>query len=232
MYFHLFIRNQKTASTMKSSRKNFSVNMKKKLGAIALSCMLLTFVTAHSYAQQSIQYGIKGGGNFYKLGGRSFDNKFYPGFNLGAYAELNFAPHWTLQPELIWDQAIAKTSDNFNQIYRGVSFQQVDLNYAMLPILVAFKPVPELSILLGPQVGYLFSQTSNLPYTNPNQKAFSKVDFSLVFGGQLNLGKVKIGARYAIGLNDINGINSSDGWRKYGFQFYLAYQLKDIKLKK
>jgi hypothetical protein len=213
--------------------KNDRIQLKKRAGAIALSLMLLTLITTNVDAQQSLQLGVKAGANFFKVGGRSFDGKVKPGFSGGAYGELNFTSRWALQPELLFNQTIAKTSADFNSIYGGVSYQQVSLNYISLPILLVFKPVPELSILIGPQYGYLVSQTTGLLLNqqDKDKDAFKKNDISLVFGGQLNLGKVKIGLRYSAGLNDIS-FRSTDSWRQYGFQAYLGYQLKDIKLKK
>lgn len=204
-----------------------------KRRSIVLSIVLFfTITTLHSYAQfslQSVEIGAKAGGNFYKIGGRSFDNKTYPSFSGGAYAELNFTPKWTLQPELLWSETIANTGDAFNGIYPGGISSKIYLNYISLPVLVAFKPVPELSILVGPEYSYCISQTTGVYY---NQNAFSKSDFSIDFGGQLNLGNVKFGARYKVGLNNVNGINGSDDWRVHGFQLYLGYRLWDVKVKK
>jgi hypothetical protein len=207
-----------------------------KRRSIVLSFVLFfTITTLHSYAQfslQSVEMGVKGGGNFYKIGGRSFDNKMYPSFNGGAYAELNFAPKWTLQPELLYSETIANTGDQFNLIYPGAVSSKIYLNYISLPVLASFKPVPELSILLGPEYSYCISQTTGLYPSDPNKNAFSRSDFSIDFGGQLNLGNVKFGVRYKVGLNSVNGINSSDDWRVHGFQVYLGYHLWDVKVKK
>jgi hypothetical protein len=207
-----------------------------KRRSIVLSFVLIAITTFHSYAQfslQSVQIGLKGGGNFYKIGGRSFDHKTYPGFTGGAYAELNFTPQWSLQPELLYSETISQTSDpEFGQIYPGAINSKLYSNYITLPVMVAFKPVPELSILLGPQVGYLVTQTTGVLPPTVNKDVFSKVDVGFAFGGQLNLGKVKIGARYYVGLNNINGINGSDDWRMHGLQAYVAYQLWDVKAKK
>ena len=154
-----------------------------------------------------------------------------PGFVAGFYGQLNFSTKWSLQPELLWNQTIGETSADFNQIYGGVSFQQVILNYASLPVLVVFKPVPQLSLLLGPQYGFLVQQTQGLLPLEGNVNAFKKSDLSIVFGGQLNLGKVIFGVRYSAGLNNIC-FRTTDAWRQYGFNAYIGYRFKDIKLKK
>ncbi len=208
------------------------LTLRKCMGAFALCLLLLTASTVRSYAQSSLELGIKGGGDYMKIGGRSFDGKHYPGFQAGVYGQLNFTSKWSIQPEVNFSQTIGKTTDNFTQIYLGPSGQQVTLNYVDVPILVSFKPIPELSLLLGPQVGYLFSQTTDLlPPTVGVKDAFKKADISIVFGGQLNLGKVKFGIRYATGLNNIS-FRTTDTWRQYGAQFYIAYQLADLKLRK
>lgn len=203
------------------------------MNKLAFFLLLLTASVTHGYAQQSLQLGIKAGGDLMKIGGRSFDGKQYPGFSAGVYGKLNFTSKWSLQPELDWNQTIAKTTTDFTDIYGGVGLQQVNLNYIALPVLVSFKPVPELSILVGPQYGYLVTQTENLLQSpgEQNLKAFNHNDLSLVFGGQLNLNKFIFGIRYSAGLNNIC-FRTTDTWRQYGFQAYVGFQFEDRKLKK
>lgn len=200
---------------------------------LAFATLLLTIITSHSYAQRSMEWGLKAGGNYFKVGGRSFDNTYNPSFSGGAYAELNYNSHFTLQPELLFNMVQAKTSDAFNQIYAGygaVSSQLVTLDYIAVPILIAYKPVPELSILFGPQYSFLMAQTQGLMSAR-SANTFSRSDFALVFGGQLNVGKFKFGLRYQEGLNNINAVNTTDTWRTYGLQAYIGFQIKDRKLK-
>ena len=208
------------------------LDLLKCAGIVTLSLLLLTGPMTCTQAQSSLQLGIKGGGNYMKIGGRSFDGGHYLGFSAGVYGKLNFSSKWSLQPELDWNETVAQTSDEFNQIYVGASQQMVYLHYVALPVLVSFRPIPELSLLLGPQYGYLFSQTTNLLQA-PSERgmnAFNKNDLSIIFGTQANLGKVILGLRYSAGLNNIC-YRTTDPWRQYGYQFYIGYQLKDIKLK-
>lgn len=212
---------------MKSTMNKLAL-MRSKL---ALSLFLLTAVCAHSNAQSSMEIGIKGGGDMMKIGGRSFDQKHYPGFVFGFYGKLNFTSKWSLQPELLWNQVVGMTSTDFGQIYTGVADQQVILNYASLPVMLVYKPLPELSLLLGPQYSFLVQQTTGLLPNEPGTKAFTKSDLSIVFGGQLNLGKVVFGVRYSSNLNNIS-FRNTDAWRTYGFNAYIGYQLWDVKVKK
>jgi opacity protein-like surface antigen len=195
---------------------------------IVLSIVLLTLTTATSQAQSSKwknwQFGLKAGTNIFKLTGRSFDNKTHFGFTGGAYGEYKISNQWGIQPELDYNLMVSKTSDVFNQIYPGGISSNIQLNYVSVPVMLTFKPVPELSIMAGPQYGYLISQTTGLFPQGKNQ-SFSKSDFSIAFGGQLNLGKVKFGLRYVVGLLNINGINDSDQWKNRGLQAYLGYRI-------
>ena len=190
-----------------------------------ISFLLLTTATVSSQAQK-LHYGLTAGTNLYKVTGRSFDERTKAGFSAGAYGEYFFNRILGIQGELIWSQMKTKTDDDFSQIYpgMGVSGADVYLNYISLPVMFSFKPTPELSILIGPQYSFLVNQTSGL-FSNSDKDAFKKSEASLVFGGQLNLGKVKIGARYSIGLTEINSMQS-DSWKYHGFHFSLGYQLK------
>jgi hypothetical protein len=206
--------------------------MKSKLTFATL--LLLTLAASRSYAQKSMEWGLTAGGNYFKVGGRSFDNTYNLSFSGGAYAEINFSKYFTIQPELLFNQVLCKTSEGFNEIYSGygpVSDQLVSVDYIAVPILLVYKPVPLLSILVGPQYSYAIAQTKNLLQVYPNTNAFNHSDFSLVFGGQLNMGKAKVGLRYQEGFVNVNNINSTDSWRTYGVQLYFAYQIGDRKLK-
>ena len=201
--------------------------MNPRMKFIFISFALLTIATTTSYAQK-LHYGVVAGTNIYKMTGRSFDNKFQAGFSGGVYGEYTFSRMLALQPELLFNQLMGNTSDQFSQIYPGSVSSKVYLNFISLPVMVAFKPTPELSILFGPQYSYLVSQTTGLT-PDPvygGKDAFKKSDLSLAFGGQLNLGKFKVGARYTVGLSDINNLPASDDWKYHGFHFYLGYRIK------
>ena len=206
--------------------------MKSKLAFVTL--LLLTLTAAHSYAQKSMEWGLKAGGNYFKVGGRSWDESYRMSFSGGVYADINYTKHFTLQPELLFNQVLGKTSDAFNQIYatdQAVPGQVVSVDYIAVPILLVYKPIPMLSILVGPQYSFAIAQTQGLLQADKSKNPVSRSDLALVFGGELNLGKVKVGLRYQEGLNNVNAINSTDAWRIYGMQFYVGFQIKDRKLK-
>ncbi|HTQ63756.1 MAG TPA: porin family protein [Puia sp.] len=187
-----------------------------------LTFVLVTTLTAGSYAQ-GFHIGVKGGANITKIDGESFDQGFKLGYTLGGFAELNFSKTWGIQPELLWTQSKTTTTNDFNQIYDGFYNQDVTLNYLTIPVLLSFHPTPLLSLQAGPQFGILLSQPNNLGESIG--KAFKSGDFSVVGGAQLNLGAFRVGARYFIGLNDINDLSNEDTWKNQGFQLYIGLRL-------
>lgn len=175
-----------------------------------------------------LHFGIMAGTDIYKLKGASFDNNFKFGYSGGFYAELTLRGRFGLQPELLVNETVARTSDQFNAILHGVSFQNITLNYVSLPILVTFHATDNLTILLGPQYGYMFYQTPGLTQYPAPKEAFNKNDFSVIFGGQLDLSrKLRFGARYVAQYTQLNHIDDNvDSWKTRGFQIYMAYRLK------
>jgi hypothetical protein len=209
--------------------------MRSKLALATL--LLLTLTAGDSFAQKSMEWGLKAGGNYFQVGGRSWDHTYYLSLNGGAYADFNYNKYFSLQTELLYNQTLAKTSQGPNGIgsiygtYGAVAGQLVSVNYVAVPVLLMYRPMPLLSILIGPQYGYAVAQTEHLLLAKPDQHAFSHSELSLVFGAELNLGKTKFGLRYQEGLNNDNAINGSDPWRTYGLQFYVGYQIKARKMK-
>jgi hypothetical protein len=194
--------------------------MNRKISLLILATTLTTF----SFAQ-GFHMGVKGGANIFKIDGKSFDEEFRHGYNLGAFAEINFNKKWGIQPEVMWNQTNTRTSADFNEIYPHsiTDIRNVKLNYLSVPILLTYRPIKPLSLQLGPQVGILMDQDRSL--LENGRDAFRKGDFAVVGGAQLNIAAFKIGARYQVGLNNINDIDNQDKWKSQGFQAYVGFRL-------
>lgn len=193
-----------------------------KTKSIALSFFLVTITVISGYAQ-GFHIGVKGGANIFKLDGRSFSDEFKFGYSLGGFAELNFNKTWGIQPELLWNQTNFRTASNFNSVVpQGYNDVKGSLNYLSIPILLSYRPIKLISIQAGPQFGILLGQTN---IVNNAKDAFKKGDFSLLGGAQLNLGGFKLGARYFIGLNNLNDVQNDDKWKNQGFQVYVGFRI-------
>ena len=193
-----------------------------KRNVFVLSAALVLAVL-HTQAQ-GIHLGFKAGANLFKVDGQSMSSEYKFGYNVGAFAELNFTPNWGIQPEFLWNQTNYRTGTQFSSIYpSGVNSVEGKLNYLSIPILLSFKPIPLLSLQAGPQFGILLNQDESL--VSNTKDAFKKGDFSLVAGAQLNLASIKVGARYVIGLSDINDLQNQESWKNQGWQLYAGFRI-------
>ncbi|MDP4130796.1 MAG: porin family protein [Bacteroidota bacterium] len=186
--------------------------------------LAVLFISSGSLFAQGFHLGVKGGVNMSQLqGGESFSNGFKLGLSGGAFAELNFNKHIGLQPELLFNQTNTRTATNFDQIYQlsGYSGRDVYMNYLSIPVLLSIRPIPLISILVGPQFGIKLSDNIGTSALN----AFKSGDFSVVGGAQLNLGGFKVGARYIVGLNNLNDINDNYKWQAQTIQLYVGFRI-------
>ncbi len=194
-----------------------------KLKSLALLTIAST-LTSLSFAQRGgggFHVGAKAGANIFKVDGTSMKDEFIFGYNLGAFAEINFTKEIGIQPEVMWNQTNYRTGTRFNNIYpEGVNDIKGKLNYLSIPILFSYTPAKIISFQLGPQFGVLLDQDKSL--VKNGEEAFKKGDFSALGGVQLNIGGLKIGGRYVIGLTNINDIDDREKWKNQGFQVYLG----------
>jgi hypothetical protein len=174
---------------------------------------------------QGFHIGPKAGVNLFKINGKSFSEEFNFGYTLGAFSEINFNKKWGLQPEVIWNQTNTQTSSSFDDIYPTSThdLKDVKLNYLSIPLLLTYRPAKILSLEAGPQFGILLDHSKNL--LENGKDAFKKGDLAMLAGAQLNLGGVKIGGRYQIGLANINDIDNQEKWTNQGWQIYAGFRL-------
>jgi len=200
--------------------------MQKK--SVALS-LILFVIAATQVNAQGFHLGVKAGANIFKVDGQSFKQGFEFGYNVGAFAELNFTSVIGIQPELNFNQTNYHTGDHFGDIFPGgPNDVKGKLRYLSIPILLSIRPIPLLSLQLGPQFGILLNGDQHL--VDNAGDAFKKGDFSLVGGAQLNLGSLKVGGRYIIGLTDINDLGNGNAsnpekWKNQGFQVYAGFRI-------
>ncbi|MES1225650.1 MAG: porin family protein, partial [Bacteroidota bacterium] len=110
---------------------------------------------------QSLHLGLKAGANMNKLSGMPFDEKFSFSYHAGAYAQIGLGKKFAIQPEVLFSQVTADTSDQFNDILKpGLS--NIILKYLTIPLLLNYKAGPILDIQAGPQYGILLDQNKSL----------------------------------------------------------------------
>lgn len=197
--------------------------MKKLL--LASFAILLISIAAN--AQGGFRLGIKGGLNMNQINGQSFDNGFTYGYHLGGFAEMDFTHKFGIQPEVLFNQTNTKVASGFatlNQVVTNPNMSDnVTLNYLSIPLLFRYNVGGMFTLLMGPQFGILINKNDNILLNG--QSAFTKGDFGMVGGLQVNLKVLRLYGRYNIGLKDINDIGQKDKWTNQQIQLGVGIRL-------
>ncbi|MDR0694447.1 MAG: PorT family protein [Prevotellaceae bacterium] len=168
-----------------------------------------------------VKFGVKAGLNVsqigsgsMKIGDQSEDleaSGMLVGFHAGGYVNFNFSPVIGLQPEVVFSLQGEKESDDDGSIKTSLGFINV-------PILLDIKPVPNLSILVGPQVGINVSKKMSIGGISISgselndllEEAGTKIntlDIAAVLGVQYTIiNHLTIGARYNFGFTPALGL--------------------------
>lgn len=190
--------------------------MKKLLFTAAIVALGFTTVNA-----QEVKFGAKAGVNLASLSGDNTDDlDGRTSFHVGGVAEIMISEKFSVQPELLYSAQGAKESseDEFEKIESTLRF-----DYINLPIMAKFYVAEGLSIEAGPQVGFLMNAEAEVEYTDKEFPEFSasgtqdikddasSIDFGVNFGFGYKLESgLNFGARYNLGLSNINDYEGSD----------------------
>lgn len=149
---------------------------------------------------QEAKFGLKAGADFASLHGK-FDGDSYQdaetGFYAGAFADITVSDKFHIQPELL---------------YVSVN----DLDQIQIPVLAKFPVVEDLSLLAGPNVGFLLNAGEGTKTLN----------FGLDLGLSFDLNEdFSLDGKYNFGLSNlIEGGNSDFSSKLSGFFFGLSYK--------
>lgn len=193
--------------------------MKMKL----LFAALILGTTASTVVAQDFEAGLKAGAEIHKVDGKAFADEFSYGYHAGAFAQLKFGKKWGIQPEVLFSSVKVDTSSSFSSVYDFNNVKDVKLQYLKIPLFLTYNPNPFVTLQVGPQYGILLQKDKSL--VENGQAAFSSGDFSMVGGLQLNIAKLRIYGRYAVGLNNINDIDDQDKWKNQNIQVGIGYAL-------
>ncbi len=195
--------------------------MKTKL-SILIACVFFT-----QTAMSQLKFGLKAGANITKVDGKSFKDEFRYGYHAGGFVEIGLGGKLSIQPEVLLNQYQTRVDSSFKNVYENaLNFsdnRDIKLNYLSVPVLLNYKLANILSLQAGPQFGILIDQGKTL--LNNGKDAFSKGDFSVVAGAQINISKIRLSGRYVVGLNNINDIDDQNDWKNQGFQVSLGFAL-------
>lgn len=173
-----------------------------------------------------IRFGVKGGLNLNKINGQSYKDGYNYNYQLGGFVQINFSNKFGLQPEVNFVQTTSEFSSDGTSIYDDLflsgSQKKAKLNYLEIPLLLNINvgPSKRVKLQLGPSYGALLNQTVDSLKSNGN--IFKNSEFSAIGGLFLQLPLVNLGARYKIGLTNINDIDNKEKWRNEAFQLFVG----------
>jgi hypothetical protein len=190
---------------------------------------ILTIVAAtiqHSYAQPNgtdtrdkLVFGLKVGANYstvYATQGQNFNANGKVGVAGGAFLAIPIGRFLGLQPEVLFSQrGITATGNVQNDSY---SLSRTS-SYIDVPLFVAFKPIENLTLLLGPQYSFLvvendvFANVASSPaqlqqFSNDNTQ---RNTLSAVAGADVNIQHFVLGVRAGMDMFYNNGNVTSGG---------------------
>jgi hypothetical protein len=194
--------------------------MKPHLKTIASLAVALASLTSLAAAQKDHRFGIQGGVVFAKLGGAgtkdpevgTLSNR--TGFLAGIFAELQLSSNFAISPEANYVVKGVKLAQSGGTGNIKISYVQVPLLFKVLvPVKSTGKTEIRPQFYAGPAIGFragcdftasFGTQTESNDCSKPDPDlAVKSTDISIIVGAGLGVGPVFFGARYDLGLTDI-----------------------------
>jgi hypothetical protein len=174
---------------------------------------------------QGFELGLKGGADVQKISGVSFKEEFAYGYHLGAYTEIKLSKTFSIQPELYYSAATMNKGNSLDTILYNIptNIKKIKFGYMNIPILFNIKLSDKVKLQVGPRYGIL--SNTNLSVKANAEKALKMGDFSFVSGIQLQYSKIKVYARYQIGLTNINEISNKENWKSQSIHIGIGLKI-------
>lgn len=209
---------------MRKGRK--TTLMIKSLLTGLLSCILLS----PAFGQGGFfKLGAHGGVNVNKISGNSYKSGFSYNYMLGGYLQFNLGSRFGIQPEVNFMQGSAEfsndASDIYDDLFRDGSQKKAKFSQLEVPVFVniGIGQGNIVKLQLGPAYNGLLKQTVDSLKANNN--IFKKNSFSAIGGLLIQLPVLNFGARYKMGMSDINAIDNRQSWKNQGFQVFVGIGL-------
>jgi len=174
--------------------------------------------------ERFFRFGAKAGVNINKITGQSYKSGFNYNYQLGGFLQFNFSERFGLQPEINFVQSSSEFSndatDVYDDLFRDGGQQKAKLNYLEVPLLLNINlgESKRVKLQLGPAYGGLLKQTVDSLKTGSN--IYKNSDWSAIGGLWIQLPLINIGARYKLGLTNINAIDDQQKWKNQSIQIF------------
>jgi hypothetical protein len=204
--------------------------------ALALTCL----ATAATAQGAGTRFGIFGGAAMSKLSGPALDDienvKSRLGLHAGIFLELGLSRNVAIQPEVAYAMRGVKLMEGTTDITFQADWVEVPLLLKLaFPSNSGSNVRPHL--YAGPAVAFKMGCTAKGEEGNVSvsvdceefEAVLKGTDFGLVVGGGLDLGRLMLGARYTIGmtnLNDGENLSSDEEFKSRSISFLVGYALR------
>ncbi len=164
--------------------------------------------------------------NVNKIEGKSYKQGFNYNFQGGAFVQINFSRRFGLQPEINFVQTSFEFSDDptsiYDDLFRDGSQKSAKLNYLEVPLLLNINVgvSRRVKLQIGPAYGGLLKQT--IDSLKVNGDIYKSAEWSAIGGLWIQLPLVNMGARYKMGITDINAIDNRQSWKNQAIQVFIG----------
>jgi len=196
----------------------------------------LCLVAVSTFAQTSnldvehenfFRIGGKVGVNINRIDGQSYKSGFSYNYLLGGFMQFNFSKRFGIQPEINFTQGTSHftndATDVYDDLFAGGSQREAKLNYITVPVLlnVNIGPSKRVKLQLGPQIGGLLKQSADS--LRSNTTLYKKSNFSAVGGIWIQIPFINLGARYELGLSNVNNVDDQQKWKSQAFTIFAGF---------
>jgi Outer membrane protein beta-barrel domain len=203
--------------------------MKKLIPVIVLIISLPTFAQRNKLSgehENFFRIGAKGGVNINKISGKSYKEGFNFNFQAGVFLQFNFSNTLGLQPEVNFVQTSSEFTNDANDIYYdlflGGSQKKSKLNFLEVPLLLNINvgESKRVKLQIGPAYGGLLKQT--VDSLKAKGDIYRNGEWAAIGGLWIQLPFVNLGARYKMGLTELNAIDNQQKWRSQSIQVFVG----------
>lgn len=209
--------------------------MKKLIFIIAAISFVNVSIAQEADSREKFQLGFKVGANLsnvYDSQGEEFEADALIGLAAGGFLKIPIGMYLGVQPEVLFSQKGYQGSGSV----LGMKYEYSRrTNFIDVPLFLALKPTPNVTILAGPQYSYLMKQTDK--FTSPIVDTETIQDFqnekinknivSFVGGGDITIYNLVLGARagWDITRNNGDGTSSTPRYKNAWYQATIGYAL-------
>lgn len=172
------------------------------------------------------RFGAKAGVNINKITGQSYKSGFNYNYQVGGFLQFNFSKRFGIQPEVNFVQSSSSFTNDVTEIYddlfREGSQKKSTLNRLEVPVLLNINigPSRRVKLQVGPSFGTVLKQTVDSLQAGGN--IYKNSELGAIGGIWFQLPLVNLGARYKLGLTNINAIDDRQTWKSQSIQVFVG----------